>query len=71
MERSPGRHLFSLVATLKLWGINPRLWLTEYLQACRAAGGQAPADLKPFLPWNRSEANAPIEGGDISSGTEQ
>ncbi len=24
--------LFSLLATLDLWGINPRLWLTEYLQ---------------------------------------
>ena len=51
--------LFSLLATLDLWGINPRLWLTEYLQACATAGGQAPADLNPFLPWNRSEAKCP------------
>ncbi len=51
--------LFSLLATLDVWGINPRLWLTEYLQACAAAGGQAPADLNPFLPWNRPEAKRP------------
>ncbi len=51
--------LFSLLATLDLWGINPRSWLTEYMQACAAAGGQAPADLDPFLPWNRPEATRP------------
>jgi transposase len=51
--------LFSLLATLEMWGINARLWLTEYLQACAAAGGQAPADLNPFLPWNRPEARHP------------
>jgi transposase len=51
--------LFSLLATMDLWGINPRLWLTEYLQACATAGGQAPAALDPFLPWNRPEAKRP------------
>ena len=51
--------LFSLLATLEMWGINARLWLTEYLQACAAAGGKAPADLNPFLPWNRPEAKRP------------
>jgi transposase len=51
--------LFSLLATLEMWGINARLWLTEYLQACAAAGGRAPADLNPFLPWNRPEAKRP------------
>jgi transposase len=51
--------LFSLVATLDLWGINPRLWLTEYLQACAAAGGQARTNIDPFLPWNRAEAKRP------------
>ena len=42
--------LFSILATLEMWGINARLWLTEYLQACAAAGGKAPAELNPFLP---------------------
>ena len=47
--------LFSLLATLRLWKINPRLWLRWYLDHCAAAGGQAPPDLQPFLPWNLSE----------------
>ncbi len=44
--------LFSLFATLELWAINPRLWLTAYLEACAEAGGQAPADAERWLPWN-------------------
>jgi transposase len=55
--------LFSLLATLEMWGINARLWLTEYLQACAAAGGKAPADLNPFLPWNHPEAKRPEANG--------
>lgn len=47
--------LFSLLATLRLWKINPRLWLRWYLDSCAAAGGQAPADLERFLPWNLAE----------------
>jgi transposase len=47
--------LFSLLATLQLWQINPRLWLQWYLQSCAEAGGQAPKDIEEFLPWNLSE----------------
>lgn len=47
--------LFSLFATLKLHGINPRQWLTAYLEACAAAGGKAPENALDFLPWNMSE----------------
>jgi transposase len=47
--------LFSLFQTLALWNINPRLWLTEYLQACAEAGGRAPPDVGPFMPWNMPE----------------
>jgi transposase len=47
--------LFSLLATLKLWQINPRLWLHWYLQSCAEAGGAAPKDIEEFLPWNLSE----------------
>jgi len=47
--------LFSILATLKLWQINPRLWLHWYLQSCAAAGSQVPNDIEPFLPWNLSE----------------
>jgi transposase len=48
--------LFSILATLQLGQINPRLWLDWYLQSCAEAGGQAPTDIEPFLPWNLSEA---------------
>src|SRR5262249_46991173 len=44
--------LFSLFQTLALGNINPRVWLEEYLQACARAGGQAPADVEAFMPWN-------------------
>src|SRR5262249_17902144 len=47
--------LFSLLATLQLWHINPRLLLHWYLQSCAEAGGQAPKDIEPFLPWNLPE----------------
>jgi transposase len=47
--------LFSILATLKLWQINPRHWLNWYLQSCAEAGSQAPTDIEPFLPWNLSE----------------
>jgi transposase len=47
--------LFSILATLKLWQVNPRLWLNWYLQSCAEAGSQAPTDIEPFLPWNLSE----------------
>jgi transposase len=44
--------LFSLFQTLALWNLNPRLWLTAYLEACAAAGGRAPANATAYLPWN-------------------
>jgi transposase len=47
--------LFSLFATLTLGEINIRKWLTWYLRSCAENGGQAPADIAPFLPWNMSE----------------
>src|SRR6266478_3716176 len=47
--------VFSILATLKLWQINPRLWLNWYLQSCAEAGSRVPTDIEPFLPWNLSE----------------
>jgi transposase len=47
--------LFSVFQTLCLWNINPRVWLTAYLQACADGGGVAPATLDDFLPWKMSE----------------
>jgi transposase len=47
--------LFSILATLELWGLNPRVWLQWYLEGCAEAGGKVPSDIEPFLPWNLSE----------------
>jgi transposase len=47
--------MFSILATLVHWKINPRLWLTWYFESCAAAGGKAPEDIQPFLPWNLSD----------------
>jgi transposase len=46
--------MFSLFQTLCLWGLNPRLWLTAYLQACAEAGGCAADHVERLLPWNLS-----------------
>jgi transposase len=46
--------MFSIVATLKKHRLNPRKWLTAYLQACAAAGGKTPEDVDKWLPWNLS-----------------
>jgi transposase len=46
--------LFSVLQTLCLWNINPRVWLTEYLQAGARSGGQVPAERGSFLPWQMS-----------------
>ena len=47
--------LFSVVETLEMWNINPRIWLTAYLQEVACAGGKALEDHKPCLPWNMSQ----------------
>jgi transposase len=47
--------LFSVFQTLCLWNINPRAWLTAYLQACADRGGKAPQRLDDYLPWKMTE----------------
>jgi len=47
--------LFSIFQTLILWNINPRMWLTAFLQACAANQGNAPDNIQSFLPWNMSQ----------------
>ena len=56
--------LFSVLHTIERWELNPRLWLTAYLEACAAAGGQAPGDAKRFLPWQLSAAEKRRYGGE-------
>jgi len=65
--------MFSIFATLSMWKLNPRKWLTWYFEECAAAGGTVPADIQPFLPWNMSEekkhefrATGVLEGDDTS-----
>jgi transposase len=48
--------LFSIFATLSLWKLNPRKWLTWYFEQCAAVGGKAPKDIQRFLPWNLDAA---------------
>jgi transposase len=43
--------LLSVLGTVRLWGINPRMWLQAYLQTCVHAGGKPPQDIDGFVPW--------------------
>ena len=43
--------MYSLFATMRLWGLNLRTWLTAYLQACADNGNAPPAGIDAFLPW--------------------
>ena len=47
--------MFSILATLVMWKINPRSWLSWYFEACAANNGQAPSHPENFLPWNLSD----------------
>ena len=58
--------MFSLLMTMRLWGINPRTWLTAYLEACAANGGRPPANLSAFLPWTMdAERLAQMRGATV------
>jgi transposase len=46
---------FSVFQTLERNEINPRLWLTDYLEVCAENGGRAPEDITAYLPWNLSD----------------
>ncbi len=46
--------LWSPFQTLSLANLNPRAWLTAYLEGCAAAGGKAPSNAEEFLPWTMS-----------------
>lgn len=43
--------LLSIFATLQLWKINPRIWLTSYLNACADNHGHILENSNDFLPW--------------------
>jgi transposase len=46
--------MYGTLATMKLWGLNARTWLAQYLQACADNCNQPPADISAFLPWQMS-----------------
>ena len=47
--------LFSIFATLTLWKINPRKWLSWYFESCATGDGKVPNNPASFLPWNLTE----------------
>jgi len=54
---------FTIFATLALWKLNPRKWLTWYFEHCAAAGGKVPGNIERFLPWNLSQEKKKELGG--------
>ena len=48
--------MFSVLMSLRRWQINPRTWLSAYLQACAEHGNRAPPQLQAFLPWSMDAA---------------
>jgi transposase len=59
--------MFSILATLKQWGLNPRGWLSWYLESCAAAGSRPPDDIQQFLPWNlTAERSAELSMPEVS-----
>lgn len=47
--------LFSIFETLRIWKMNPKLWITDYLQACAEHCGKPIKDIQSFLPWSMSK----------------
>jgi transposase len=46
--------LFTILQTLLINHINPKLFLLDYFEACARNGGRAPDNIDDFLPWNFS-----------------
>jgi len=44
--------LMSLLQTLLLHRVDPRKYLTAYLQSCANNGSRPPEDMGPWMPWN-------------------
>ena len=61
VEWAAGRNaLFAefINSTLRLAKINVHKWLRWYLESCAENGGNVPADIAQFLPWNMSRRTA-------------
>jgi transposase len=57
--------LFSIFATLEKWGVNPRKWLSWYLESCAINGGQVPSSVAGYLPWNLSSEQRRLMSDEI------
>lgn len=53
-------YLFSILGTMKLWGINPQTWLLSYLEGCAHCGGHEPQNIDQFLPWKMTDEQRKI-----------
>ena len=63
--------LLSLLQTLRLHKVDPRVYLRAYLQACANNGSSAPSDLSRWLPWNFCSAQSMPENVGAQSGLDQ
>ena len=61
--------MFSIFATLTLWKINPRKWLSWYFKSCAESGGQAPETAHSFLPWSLSQTRLAELQSSVNSAT--
>ena len=48
--------MFSVLMTMRRWQVNPRTWLSAYLQACAEHDNRPPPDLHAFVPWTMDAA---------------
>ena len=48
--------MYSVLMTMRRWRINPRTWLSAYLQACAEHGNRPPPNLDAFVPWTMDAA---------------
>lgn len=57
--------------SMRRWGVNPRTWLKDYLQACAHAGGKPPPDIDAFISWRTTPARqaAMRQSGVITAST--
>ena len=63
--------LLSLLQTLLLHKVDPRVFLRAYLQACANNASSPPSDLTRWLPWNFCSAQSVPEKVGVESDFDQ
>ena len=71
LDRKHGHVIRTVLSVIDAHGLDVHTWLTAYLAACEANGGQSPPDFERFLPWNmtpdelrRYKQPTPVQVGD-------